>query len=823
MLLWAAGSVVLAVWYAGRIRDWAVMTDELQYAKLATAIGGSGSPLPSIHDTAVSISNQLYPLLIAPFYGALSAPSAFRAAHILNAVVMTSAAIPAYLLGRQVVSRPWAFAVAALSIAGLWMVLTGFVMSEPAAYPAFLWALVALQLAIASPTLRHDALAAGALGLAFLARAQFAVLVLVLPLAILGYELGRALSSGDAPWWRRVARSVRTAIADHALLAAMYAVGAVVALSAAASDSVGGLLGSYSVTLEEGSLLPAETWSSAVRHLDTLAIGAGLVPLVLGGGWMLAALYRSRSDAERSLATLSLATVVLLTVETASYNVRFGGAEVIRERYLFYLVPLFLVGSAAALAGPARRPLAIAMVCITVLFAATARLLDFEPVAGLSVDSPATVLNDVLGDLSGDLGTGTFVAMTGLVMGAALVVGVLFAPRVPLALAIFALLAVFSAYGLRTAGDRVLRSEGPSGRPLAEPPGIVLDWIDSVVPDDADVALVPFPVSTDWNLSSIRWWDAEFWNSSVTRTYVAPDGAFTYTPFPTRALEIDWETGEIAGTDDAPEFVVRAPGDPRFGIRGTSRAANVGLEVVAAELPYRAVVGQPRARSGRVDAPRAARHVPSLRRRGRGRRGRRARVGGAGACGRPGDPPNRGGGRGARRPALRRCGYQRADPALRPGPLDGRRHHHRLEQRRRPGRARRARGRRQPPGGRRDHERGRQADRRGLRRCAAQLIPDLDVDHLAGELDRLDECNVSGRYRTEHAWKARALRFATGAGEAHPRRRRAPASAAMARGREPARAWCERRRTAGAPRRRSLRRGSSESGGDRRSLGADRS
>ena len=186
------------------------MTDELLYAKLATSIADTGSPLPQVHGTSIAVYNQLYPLLIAPLYGALSAPEAFRAAHVLNAFLMVSAVFPAYLLGRQVLSRPWALAAAGLSVLVPWMVLTGFLMTESAAYPAFLWALLGLQLAIAAPSPRRDLLAVAALGLAGLARTQFAVLVVVLPLAILAHEIGmrRSLLAG-----------LRHALAAHRLLA----------------------------------------------------------------------------------------------------------------------------------------------------------------------------------------------------------------------------------------------------------------------------------------------------------------------------------------------------------------------------------------------------------------------------------------------------------------------------------------------------------------------------------------------------------------------------------------------------------------------------
>jgi hypothetical protein len=589
VLLWVGVSAALALWFSGRIRDWSVMTDELLYAKLATAIGESGSPLPEVHDTRVSVLNQLYPLLIAPFYGTLSPPSAFRAAHVLNAVVMTSAVFPAYLLARQVVPRAWSFAVAGLSVVVPWIVLTGFLMTEVAAYPAFLWAMLGLQLAIAAPSARGDLLAAGALVLAVLARTQFAVLVLVLPLAIVGHEVGWALASSAVRGLRKALESGREAVRRHQLLAVLYGAGLLFAAAVAVLGSVGSLLGTYAVTVEEGSILPSGVWAAAVRHLDAVAIGCGLVPLILGGAWMLSTVVRPRNAREHAVATLLLVTVVLVTIEAASYGVRFGGGEVVRDRYLFYVVPLLLVGSAAALSGVSRRAVTIGAAVLTLFFAATVHLLPFTTFEGLSVDWPTSVLNDVLIEQSAGLGTGTFVALVGLLSGFVLVLGLLLAPRTPLALAVFSALFLFSALTLRSEVDRVLTGTGLSGRPLAEPSGLVLDWVDTVVPTGAEAAIVPFPVSTAWDTSAIRWWDVEFWNRRITRTYVAPDGNFSYTNFPRDTLVFDRLTGEVAGTSDAPLYVVAAPQDPRFLLAGRKHAENVGLVVQEVDRPYRAV------------------------------------------------------------------------------------------------------------------------------------------------------------------------------------------------------------------------------------------
>ena len=577
--LWLGASIVLAAWFSGRIRDWSVMTDEMLYAKLATSIAESASLRPSVHGLPIAVYNQLYPLLLAPLYGTLSPPDAFRAAHVLNAFVMTSAVFPAYLLARQLVGRGWSFAVAVLSILVPWMIVMGFLMTEVVAYPAFLWAILGLQLAVAAPSGRRDLLAVGALALAVSARTQFAALAVVLPLAILGHEVGYA---------RSLRTGVRAAFDRHRLLAAIYALGVVVVVVVAVVDSTGGVLGVYAVTVEEGSLLPSGIWSSAAEHLDAVAIGCGLAPFVLGGGWLLATLARPRSRAEHAFATLTLLTTAVLTFEVASFSVRFG-ADIVRDRYLFYVVPLLLAGSAAALSSARSRPVAIGAGAVTLFFAATVASLPFTRYPGISVDSPASVLNDLLVEQSGALGTGTFVALLGLFAGLVLVLGLVFAPRVLVASAVVGALGIFSVLTLWSEADRTLSSPGLSGRPLAGPPGLVLHWVDTVVPDGEEVALVALPVSTAWNTTAVRWWDVEFWNRSVARAYVTPEGHFTYTPFPVETLEIDRQTGTVADSENAPRYHVGAPGDPRFGLAGIRVALNLGFVVREVERPYRAV------------------------------------------------------------------------------------------------------------------------------------------------------------------------------------------------------------------------------------------
>jgi len=92
-----------------------------------------------------------------------------------------------------------------------WNVESAFVLTEAAAYPVFCWTALALVRAIEDPSRRRDALALGAIALAYFTRTQFLVLAGVFPLAVL-------------------LRDGRAAPRRHRLLAAAAAVAAVAAI-----------------------------------------------------------------------------------------------------------------------------------------------------------------------------------------------------------------------------------------------------------------------------------------------------------------------------------------------------------------------------------------------------------------------------------------------------------------------------------------------------------------------------------------------------------------------------------------------------------------
>ena len=561
--LFVGSAVALAV-LCSRVSDWAVMTDELLYERLALWFV-DGAFLPTLHGEHVDVYAVLYPFLLMPVFAVVDLPDAIRVVHGVNGVLFASAAIPTWLLARELVlSRMAALASALFAVALPWSVIGGFVMTESAAYPAALWALLAIQRAVVLPSSRRDLVALAAILVATLARPQLAVLgvVFVAAAALQEVRFGR---------WRA-----------HAVAVGVAALAVPVLLLGGA-----GLLGSYSPTVE-GDVLSLDAFRSALVHVNVTAVALGIVPLVLGGGWASAALVRPSAERERSaFAGLVVTAVIVLAVESGSVVVRFGLGLDVKDRYLFYIAPLLFLATACALDDP--RPRAAGVLGLTALFVLTVGLEDFEPVFGVNVDSPGSSTHEALTSFSNDLGlkAAELLAIVGGLLGVALFFALRRLPRRPLAATVLALLVAFVVAETAYTWNRLLGSSGPSGRELAAAQPDQLSWIDAAV-DDGSVAMFAYSVGQDWWPSAVAWWDVEFWNARVDRAYRL-DGNITYTPdtFPTPSVRVDARSGVVSGAG-TPDFIVRTTLDARFAPAGTPVAAGPQLELIDLEVPLRA-------------------------------------------------------------------------------------------------------------------------------------------------------------------------------------------------------------------------------------------
>jgi hypothetical protein len=492
--------------------------------------------------------------------------------------LLASAAWPAYLLAHSVTGSRAAGAVAALLTAFMpWLVMSTTLLTENAAFPAFVWAVFLCQRAIAGPSTRNDVVALVGLLLAFVARTQFFVLAVVLPLALLGHEV--SFPSASSSGWRGRAR---TAIRSHRVLFVVYAVGLLAGAALAAAGSLGSVVGNYALPFE-GDLVPAGMWHSAALHLDYIVVGGGILPFLLMVAWALTTAVRSESRSAHAFAWLLLFLVPLLTFEVTSFDLRFTPNNFIQDRYLFYLTPLFAIAAGAALVRRENtRPRIVTLVAVGAVFAWLAGLSSYHDQPVLFWASPGAAFHPAIVEAAGwlHLSAAWFIRMLVLVLAALAVVLMAAPQRVRPRLALGAAIAL-AAFGAFEAGYVFDRFAEPALITNVRPHLDRRDWIDAAVPSGSSVELVPSPLE-----SATYWWEAEFWNKKVDET-LQIDHDPTFTPFPADDGAVDFDRGRLIGAHG--DFLVVARSDPRFHLveANVRRADVTRLRLVRPTKGYR--------------------------------------------------------------------------------------------------------------------------------------------------------------------------------------------------------------------------------------------
>ncbi len=574
------GSATLAGYYAVQATSWAVMTDELQVARLATSVAQGLSPIPEIHGRYYGALGQLYPLLLAPFYGSTSAPAAQTAAHALNALLLASAAVPAYLLARSVAaSRGAGYVASALVAFTPWLALASTILTENVAYPAFTWAVYLCHRALASPSRGRDVAALAGLMLAFFARTQLLALALAFPVALVVHEATFALAKRDGSV--RAATALRTgvvrAVARHRVLVGAYVVGLLGCVALAATGSLGALVGNYSTPFH-GDLVPSGFWHAAAAHLDQVAVGAGIVPLALAASWAFTSFVRPERKEAHAFAALLLVVVPLLTLEVTSFDLRFTPEEFIQDRYLFYLVPLLAVGSASWLAQRTERTLrSMSLLTAGGMVALLLSVAIYDDHTIIFWASPAAAFHPAIAGTAGVLRVsgGVFLPLAALLLVVVLAAAAWLAPRVTMVVAAVTV----AAFGAFQAGYVLHRYAEPvMTRPASAP---TRDWIDRALGETHSVALVPSPRD-----SPAPWWEAELWNKDVDRVLRVGSGT-TFSPFPADRVTVDYRQGRLRGPAPSTDLVV-SDDETRFHLLGARTIVDAGpVRLVEVRRPYR--------------------------------------------------------------------------------------------------------------------------------------------------------------------------------------------------------------------------------------------
>lgn len=299
-----------------------IMIDEIVYSELAKSFASTGHF--AVREAPTTGYGFVYPILISPAYAAFrSIPTVYTGIKVVNSLLMSLAAVPAYLLARRVVSKWGALVVAVLTVAVPSTFYAGTIMTENAFYPIFLLVVLALVAALDAPSLRRVAVLLVLVLVAYETRAQA---VAVLPAALTAPLVLAAFS-----------RSPRDLIAHRALyVVTAGAAAAAVAVELARGHSVRSLLGAYAAATHSG-YRAGDVLRWLLWHLAELDLYVGVVPVVALG--VLCVRGRDLAPRERTVVAATVALVAWIAVEVAAFASQ-PSVQRIEERNLFYVAPL---------------------------------------------------------------------------------------------------------------------------------------------------------------------------------------------------------------------------------------------------------------------------------------------------------------------------------------------------------------------------------------------------------------------------------------------------------------------------------------------------
>ncbi len=511
-------SALLRIVLARRmVAPW-IMVDELTYSELAKSFAHQGEFL--VRGVPSNGYGFVYPILIAPAFRLFSSvPQAYTAAKVIDSVLMSLAAVPAYLLARRMVRPSLALVAAALTVAVPSLVYTGTLMTENVFYPLFLTCALLLVLVLERVTpLRVAGLLTLSL-LAFLTRVQAVALIPAMLTAPLLLPRAR---------WREFRLLYGLVLGAGALVLVYEVVRGRSPLDA---------LGAYrSATSSQYSVGTVFRWF--VYHVGELDLYVGVVPFA-------ALLYLPFSRERRTpFVAAALPLVFWLVLEVAAFAST--QSQRIEERNMFFVAPLFFIALCIWIERGLPRE-RVAAACAVV----AAALVGVVPYTGLlngnaTSDTlaflPLWTLQDTVTTLD-EIGMVVMLVAIGLTL-LMLLVPVRYALALPAA--IFVLYA-FTLWAIETNphGGIQHASIGALYGGTANPDR---EWIDHAVGSDANVGVIYDSATMD----KFTVWTNEFFNRSVRR--VAYIGDPTPGGLPETKTAIDSE-GRVHGLG-MPEYVL---------------------------------------------------------------------------------------------------------------------------------------------------------------------------------------------------------------------------------------------------------------------------
>src|SRR4051794_5065662 len=572
--VWLVGIVALSAmfrfWLARSSPTPWIMPDEYIYAELSRSLADTGHFAVNGAGMATWSYGPLYPLLIAPAWlFTASATQAYAAIQLINCIAMSTAAVPAYYLGRRVLDKQLSFFLAVLTVLVPSMVYSSKAMTESLAYPVFLAAVLALTVALERPTRRTQSLALLAIGVAVLTRAE---MVMLIPALLTGIVLVSALEGGGR-------RAILARLAAFRLT--LYTFGALVLTGGAWSLARGGnVLGAHGHWLHVFDLLSLPRW--LVIYVGELDLYVGIVPFAAFVLMLALAGRRDLLDRRaRDVVAIAGCCFFWFVLLIASYSTQPRATPAVHDRYVFYVVPLLLLVFLLwiQLGAPRPRKPALAAAAVAFVLPATIPFAEFlnGRAWGVSSSTVALVPWGLLKPLLGAHGQLLVVVMAFSAMAAAAFL--LVRPKRAFFLRLLVVLNFLFITLFVLAANTVV-AEKAKARWVAPNP----NWVDDAVRPDARVVGI-WAEPADGPVTRKIWdrWSALFetqlTNSSVVRLYAYEDAydlvSLTH-PFTGEALQGAKGLLGEAGTPIAADYAVVGPElslaggvvarDPRSGL-----------------------------------------------------------------------------------------------------------------------------------------------------------------------------------------------------------------------------------------------------------------
>jgi hypothetical protein len=473
--VWVVGTLVACSTVLRSVFAWQHSTsryfpDEYIYTALSRSIAHGSL---TIRGQTAHFPALLEPLLAAPLWGLFSTETAYRLVQTENALAASLAAIPIYMIARDLkLSRGYAYLCCLYALVIPMLVMIPFTISDFVAYPLALGAIAASVKAIDRPSPKRQLVFLAFASLATLARVEYFVLVPAYLIAAFVIER------------RTFFRIQRTAII--ALLP--VAAGVVVAATGFYSDA------------PAAAFHPAVlTWIPLQAFMLALVAGVFMVPGAVAG------LIRPGAGPRLAFALMTTLTAILLLVQASVFAASVG---YFKERYLFALLPLIPLAFGIYLerGKPHRRVVYGVAAAIAV---AAARLPISSYTGGIGHFDPQSLIAAAWLQGRTTPGTGSLLIAIGATLAAIAAVALVFRGSGWIAVSF----AIVLALGITAAAIHVDHLTTSGTRPRLPHDK---SWVDDLARGNVTALETPMssPIALELQL---------YWNPSINRELLLPD------------------------------------------------------------------------------------------------------------------------------------------------------------------------------------------------------------------------------------------------------------------------------------------------------------